>query len=401
MKYLLVILDGAADRPSKTMDGKTPLEKAHKPNIDSLGEMCSFGRIKLFDFPPESDEALLAIFGYPIKKTFRGSLEALGLGINVGPESLCFRVNLATQKDGVVLDRRVGRSLSIEEGKKIEKEINRIKIQGASFEFRSFGYRGALCFNSKSRLSDKVSNTDEAYSIFKGFSKAGNVRRPKMKKVEPLNATKKARYTAELVNEFLEKAHALLEESEVNKARARSGKLPANAMLLRDASLGLPKVKKLTEIYKISFGAIAQMPVEIGIAKLLGMNIYKANGYSYRKLLELTKKALKKEDFVYVHIKGPDEYGHDGDFFGKMKSIEQIDREFFSGVVGIKSLKVGVTCDHATPCALKAHAKDPVPFLIHPGSQKISRFSEKECKKGKVVEGGRFLKYFIGKINNQ
>jgi len=396
MKYLFVILDGAADRPCKELNWKTPLEAARKENINEIAKKCEYGTIKVLPFAPESDEALLTLLGYKIQGIYtgRGSFEALGLGMKVKNNNLCFRTNFATEENGIIKDRRVGRTLTQKESKTLEKEINRIKIKNASFRFRSLGYRGAVCFSSRFKLSANLTNTDEAYSRFKGLSKTKKIKEIPVTKCRALS--KDAKFSAEIVNSFIEKTKKVLEKSRVNEIRKKKGLLKANILLLRDPSLGLPKFEKLNKIYKIKFSAIAQTPVEIGIAKFLGMKIINQKEKSYSKLANLVKKALKQTDFVYLHIKGPDEFGHDGDAIGKKECLERIDKEFFSKIKNLK-VKIAITSDHATPCSLKAHSSDAVPFLIFPGNKELKNFCEKECKKGIKMNGIQFLRYFISK----
>jgi 2,3-bisphosphoglycerate-independent phosphoglycerate mutase len=396
MKYLFIILDGAGDRPCKELDGKTPLEAAKKENINEIAKRCEYGTIKVLPFAPESDEALFTLLGYKIQGNYsgRGVFEAIGLGINVKNNQLCFRTNFATEENGIIIDRRVGRTLTQKESKNLEKEINKIKIKNASFKFKSLGYRGAVCFSSKFKLSPNLTNTDEAYSRFKGLSKAKKLQEIPVTKCRALS--KDAKFSAEIVNSFIEETKKVLEKSRVNEIRKKKGLLQANILLLRDPSLGLPKFEKLSKIYKIKFAAIAQTPVEIGIAKFIGMKIINQKGKSYSKLAELTKNALKQNDFVYLHIKGPDEFGHDGDAIGKKECLERIDKEFFSRIKGLK-VKIAITSDHATPCSLRAHSSDAVPFLISPGNKKLKNFCEKECKKGIKINGIQFLRYFISK----
>ncbi|MGC9149574.1 MAG: alkaline phosphatase family protein [Candidatus Micrarchaeia archaeon] len=403
-KYLFIVLDGAGDRKCKELDGETPLEAAKKENIDELSKKCEFGLIKVLPYAPESDEALLSLFGYKLQKTYRGSFEAIGLGMEVGEKDLCFRANFATEENGKIVDRRVARSLTVEESKALAKEINeKVKLENANFKFKAIGYRGAIVFSSKFKLSSSLSNTDEAYSRFKGVSIANNKKINKKTKGIPvvnckaLSKSKAAIFSANIVNSFIEKSKNVLENSKINKIREEEKKLKANIILLRDPCLGIPKLKKLKDIYKIKFCAIAQMPVEIGISKVLGMKIKKiSEKISYSELASIAKDSLKECDFVYLHIKGPDEFGHDGNAIGKKECIEAIDKEFFSKIKKIKA-KIAITSDHSTPCSLRAHSSDPVPFLIYPGNKKLKNFCEKECKKGIKINGNEFLRYFISK----
>ena len=177
--------------------------------------------------------------------------------------------------------------------------------------------------------------------------------------------------------------------------------MPANFLLMRDAGTKTPKVKTLQEKFGFKSVAVADMPVELGIAKVIGMDAEvfppdrSLEGYSQRarKALELAAKY----DLVYVHLKGPDEPGHDGDFDGKRKSIEDIDAGFFAGLeLGSKLLCV--TADHSTPCINKGHSDDPVPILVtglnvkSDGSMRFTEIYGKKGSMGTIKHGHEILK---------
>jgi 2,3-bisphosphoglycerate-independent phosphoglycerate mutase len=160
---------------------------------------------------------------------------------------------------------------------------------------------------------------------------------------------------------------------------------------MRDAGTRKPKLRKLEEKFGFKSVALADMPVELGIAKVLGMDTEifppdrSLQGYSERA--KKTVDLAKRYDLVYVHLKGPDEPGHDGDFQGKKKSIEDIDAGFFANLTGLDSKLVAVTADHSTPCAVKGHSDDPVPLLIvspNVSSDGSLRFTESYARKGKL-----------------
>jgi 2,3-bisphosphoglycerate-independent phosphoglycerate mutase len=179
--------------------------------------------------------------------------------------------------------------------------------------------------------------------------------------------------------------------------------LPANAILLRDAGDTLPQAPPFKEVYGLNMASIVEMPVERGIAKVLGLSLLAVvdypQGVDKRTLLEkeahLAAKALEEYDGVYVHLKGPDEPGHDGDFEGKVNAIEEIDRYFFGVIldkIDLERTIIIVTSDHATPWYLKAHSDDPVPLMFSNPElpEKHEVFSEVECQRGTlgVLEGG-------------
>jgi 2,3-bisphosphoglycerate-independent phosphoglycerate mutase len=165
-----------------------------------------------------------------------------------------------------------------------------------------------------------------------------------------------------------------------------------NCILARDSGNRFPKVQPINEKYGISIGCIVEMPVEVGISKVLGMKMYEAGALDdYELKARVAAKNLKSVDAVYVHLKGPDEFGHDGDARGKKKNLEDIDRRFFGVLVreleNVKNPAVIVSGDHSTPCIKKAHSDDPVPLLVSGDRVKqdgSARFTEGYGKRGSI-----------------
>jgi len=404
LKLIYVVIDGMGDLPIEELGNKTPLEAAETPNMDFLAKTGKTGIMYTVGkgIAPESDVAVVSILGYdPFKyEVNRGPLEALGSGLTVKDGNLALRCNFATLGQGnTLIDRRVGRSLTTEEAAKLSKAINeKVKLESypASFEFKStIGHRGALVIRSKKKhLSGNISNTDPAYIRVKGIGVAEPEAEMILKKCKPMDKTEEAKISANLVNEFIEKSSVILEEHEVNKRRVAEGKLSANVILTRDAGQRLPKFFNINERYNLRFVCLADMPIEKAISKLAGMHIVDLPPPSkslekdcilrVEKLLE----ALPSYDCFYIHIKGPDEPGHDGNFNLKTKLITTVDKHFFGNMlqkINLEDYIVCVTADHSTPCKLKAHSDDPVPLLISGNKiqgDKVQKFSEKECEKG-------------------
>ena len=189
------------------------------------------------------------------------------------------------------------------------------------------------------------------------------------------------------MNEFTEKSLVVLGRSSVNRSRISEGKLPANCVLLRDAGDHLPRVDSFEKKFGVKGTALVELPAEVGIARLLGMKMVSVKDRNNMKeKAALFRSELKEGCVVYVHIKGPDEFGHDGDAVGKKKCVESIDRDFFSAVAPrVPEVRIGVSCDHATPCALKMHSDDPVPLLITTeGRADGMRFTERNAAKGSL-----------------
>ena len=384
-KILYVVLDGLSDLPLKELNNKTPLEAAYTPHMDKLAQSGVTGTAipYLENTAPESDVAVFALLGYDPEKYYcgRGPLESFAAGLNFEKGNLALRVNFATlDNDGLkIVDRRAGRSLSNEEAQALSNEINsKITLSNALFEFKAtVGYRGVLVIRGiRSGLSGYITNTDPAYERKGLFS----VPKPEFSD-QLLDASVQSGYessaeaveTASLVNEFALKARQVLKDSPINKKRQAAGKLPANLLLFRDAGDHLPDFVKFSSLYNLNFGCFVEMPVDRGIALLTGMDIVdvpRSTGHldvDYPVWAKIALDALQKHDGIYVHIKSPDEPGHDGDCKKKKQIIEAIDKYFFPALVAkldIKNTIFALTADHSTSCQQKAHIANCVPLLI-------------------------------------
>ncbi|RLE59625.1 MAG: phosphonopyruvate decarboxylase [Thermoprotei archaeon] len=419
MKLIYFVIDGAADSP----DNVTSLEKAVKPALDSLtpkgkcGLMYTIGK----GIAPESDSAVFSILGYDPHKHYigRGPVEALGAGLDLKPGyEVAFRANFATidPKTLRIIDRRCGRDLESSEAAELAKSINGLELglyDGYAKVAATVGHRGVVIIGSRTyKLSDNVGNTDPAYVKVGKISIAAKEFEMKLTECKPLDDSIEAKRTAELVNTFTRKVIEILDSHPVNVERELKGKLKANVMLLRDAGGEIVKVKPINEMYGMRFVAVAEMPVEKGIARLVGMDIAEVppptedKKADYENRLETTLKLLERYDAVYVHLKGPDEPGHDGDLERKVKAIELIDKYFTKPL--LESIDLGgtaiiVTSDHATPWTHKAHTDDPVPVLVYiPGIEGdgIERFTEKDCRNGSLglIEHGWHLLPMVVKM---
>ena len=406
MKLIFVAIDGMGDLPIESLGNKTPLEAAETPNLDSLAKKGKTGLMYTVrkGVAPESDVAVISLLGYdPFKySTGRGVIEAAGVGLKMKDGDLALRCNFATLGQGkTILDRRVARSLSTEEASELTKAVNKeVKLTSypATFEYKNtLGHRAVLLIKSNANpLSSNITNSDPAYIIMNGIGVAKPDVEMVLKTCEPTDNTEASKVSARLVNEFIEKSHILWENHPINEKRAKEGKLKANVVLTRDAGHLLPKFFNINKRYDVNFAALADMHAERGIAQLAGMessllppptgNLQKDCEVRVKALLE----ALPKHDCFYIHLKGPDEPGHDGNCTLKTQVISAIDKYFFGPLLNQITLQdnlICVTTDHATPCALKVHSDTPVPVLISGdrfGNSTTVKFCEKECAKGSL-----------------
>ncbi len=415
-KLIFVVMDGLADRPILAFDGKTPLEAAHTPALDSLAARGSGGMLRVIDgVAPESDAAVLALLGYDPYKyyTGRGPLEGYGSGVKFRKGMLALRCNFATSSDGKNLaDRRAGRTLTIKEAAHLAAAINKkVKLANAAFKFyASVAHRGVLVISDRKSksLSASITNTDPAYEVRNGIPHALSNFERRIKPALPLDNKKESKRAAGLVNSFTAQAFKALAGHPVNVRRKKAGLLPANAIICRDAGNRLPPLYNLSRKYGRKWALLADMPLEIGIGKLAGMDIVKLplptfTAKDYEVRLEKTLAAFKKYDCLYIHIKGPDLFGHDGDYEGKKACIEEVDESFFAPLlqrINLANTIIVVTADHATPCEIKGHSDDLVPFLISGGRVKsdfVERFGESYCRNGGfgTIKGSEFMKKVV------
>ena len=412
IKIVYVLLDGVGDLPHPDLDGKTPLEAAATPNMDTLakngvmGQVISVGK----GIAPESDIAVFNMLGYRFQHSDyagRGVIEAIGIGIDFKDGDLALRGNFATlDNEGQIIDRRAGRKIERDDAEKISKEIeNGVKFSNPEASVvvaPTIGHRIIVRLRDSKQLSSEITNTDPAYTRVDGMGIAKAVSDfMRIEKCIPMEQTGDASNAAKLVNEFTEQSLEIMKNSDVNKQRAQKNKKLLNSILLRDAGNKYPNVKPINEMYTMNFSCIVDMPVEVGISNILKMKTFNAGGLTdYEEKAKVAAQAMNTENAIYVHLKGPDEFGHDGDAIGKMKNIEEIDKRFFGTLldnIDISKTAVMISADHSTPCINKGHSDDPVPLLISGKmieNDNSQRFTEKEGKNGTIglIDGADVVK---------
>ena len=406
------MLDGVGDLPHPDLAGKTPLEAATTKNMDMLakngimGQVISVGK----GIAPESDIAVFNMLGYKFQHSDyagRGVIEAIGIGIDFKDGDLALRGNFATlDNEGKIIDRRAGRKIEREDTEKISKEIEkkiRFSNPNASVVVApTVGHRVIVRLRDSKPLSSEISNTDPAYARVDGMGIAKAVSDfMKIEKCIPLEQTENAISAANLVNEFTKQSLEIMKKSDVNKQRSQKNKKLLNSILLRDAGNKYPNVKPINDLHSMNFSCIVDMPVEIGISNILKMKAFNAGGLTdYEEKARVAAQAMETENAIYVHLKGPDEFGHDGDAIGKMKNIEEIDERFFGTLldhVDVSKIAIMISADHSTPSIHKGHSDDPVPLLISGNmitNDDTQRFTETEAKKGAIglIDGVQVVK---------
>ena len=419
---IYVLLDGVGDLPHPDLNGKTPLEAANTPTLDKIasngviGEVISVGK----GIAPESDIAVFNMLGYKFDHADyagRGVIEAIGVGTDFKDGDLALRGNFSTldEKDSII-DRRAGRQIAKEDADGIAREIEtKIKFSNPNTSVvvsPTIGHRVTIRIRTDSqKLSSKITNTDPAYSNVGGMGVAKNVGDDlKIEKCLPMEDTEDSKFTANIVNEFSEQSTKIMRDSQINKKRKEQGKKELSCILLRDAGNKYPDVPSINEKHAMQFSCIVDMPVELGISDVLKMKAFEAGGLTdYEEKARVAAKAMESQNAIYVHLKGPDEFGHDGDAIGKMKNIEEIDQRFFKTLVeNTDSSKVAImiSADHSTPCINKGHSDDPVPVVVSADfirNDGTTRMTESQAKKGSIglIQGAEVVSKSIELIKSQ
>lgn len=358
-KIVMLVIDGLGGLPNRT--GKTELETAATPNMDKLAQSGSCGLMQTVaqGITPGSAPGHLGLFGYdPLSYTIgRGVLEALGMDFPLQHGDIAARGNFCTlDAQGLICDRRAGRILT-EESSKLCSLLDGMEIDGIQVIVRAVKDHRLVVIFRGAGLSEKISDTDPQLT---GLP-------PK----EVVALESDAGRTAQVVNAFLAEARKRL-----------APHTPANMVLLRGFSC-LPSFPSFPDIYKMRSAAIAGYPMYRGLAKVVGMDVLKT-GLTLADELGTLEQNYEDYDFFFIHVKGADAAGEDGDFARKVSVIEDVDCHL-PRLLQLEPDVLIITGDHSTPAVLSGHSWHPVPCLLssaHCRHDNITEFGESSCRNG-------------------
>jgi 2,3-bisphosphoglycerate-independent phosphoglycerate mutase len=359
-KIILLVMDGLGGIP-RLDTGKTELETANKPNLDNLAArgICGLTDPVGPGITPGSAPGHLALFGYdPVEYNVgRGVLEAVGVDFDLKPGDIATRGNFCTiDANGLITDRRAGR-ISTEICIELCRLLDGVTIQGVTVFVRPVKEHRFIAVFRGPGLSAEATDSDPQQTGVPA------------KQITALNPA--AETTAIIANQFITMAKNQL-----------NGHHPANMLLLRGFSQH-PHWPSMGEIYKVKAGAIASYPMYRGLARLVGMQILKT-GTTITEEFSTVAGFYKEFDFLFVHVKGTDAAGEDGDFERKVKVIEEVDKELPT-LLDLNPDVLIITGDHSTPAVLKGHSWHPVPALLYSKvcrPDKEKEFSESACLTG-------------------
>lgn len=400
MKYIVMLGDGMADYPVEELGGKTPLEVAKKPNIDSLARYGELGMVKTVPdgMKPGSDVANLAAMGYNPANCYTGRspLEAVSIGIEMSDTDVAFRCNLVTlsgegeYRDKVMEDYSSGEITTDEAAELIRAVDEAFSTDELKF-YPGISYRHCMIWNGGPTGLDLTPPHDISDRKITEYL-------PKEPKIL----------------ELMQRSFEVLDQHPVNQARRSRGLNPANSIWLWGEGTR-PGVSCFEKAYGVKGSVISAVDLIKGIGLCAGMKVIEVEGATgnidtnFKGKGEAALRTLSEgQDLVYIHVEAPDECGHHGDVKGKVRSIERIDEEIVGPLLaGLKAAgedySILVMPDHPTPLAIKTHISDPVPYLLYRSTGEkesgISTYTEAAAAgTGRYEEHGySLMKRLLGK----
>ena len=401
MKHLIILGDGMADWAVPSLGNKTLLQYADTPYMDRLAKMGKTGMLKTEadGFHPGSEVANMSVMGYDLPTVYegRGVLEAASIGVDLQPDDMAMRCNLVCV-EGELLKNHSAGHISTEDAdvliKYLEEKLGSDKVHF----YTGVQYRHLLVVKGGDKHVACVPPHDVPLKPF----------RPNLvKALRP-----EAEETAALLNDLIMKSQELLANHPLNLKRVAEGEDPANSIWPWSPGYR-PKMEPLSDKYpSIKKGSvITAVDLIRGIGHYAGLRCIDVEGATglyntnYEGKAQAAIEALKTDDFVYLHIEASDEAGHEGDVPLKLKTIEYLDRRAVGPIYeAVKDwdepVAIAILPDHPTPCELRTHTAEPIPFLIYyPGIEpdNVSTYDEVACQKGEygLLDKDEFMNLFM------
>lgn len=400
MKYLIILADGCSDYPIESLGGKTPLMAAHTPHIDALCARSRCGLLKTVpdDMPPGSEIANLAVLGYDVHAVYqgRGVLEAASMGVDLGEDDLAMRCNLiCLDGEGRIKNHSAGH-ISTPQAHDLITLLNDKAAKGGGQFYPGVSYRHLFVLPQG---SDHIRCTPPHDVPGRPF-----------REVMVQSSGPSGEKTAALLNQLILESQDLLKNHPVNRERISAGRDPANSIWFWSPGYR-PQMKTFQELYGKTGAVISAVDLIYGIGAYAGFQAIKVPGSTglhdtnYEGKARAALDALREVDLVYLHIEASDEAGHEGDADLKVRTLEYLDQRVLKTIVEEsermeEEVAIALLPDHATPCALRTHVHDPVPFLIyHPGTppDAVQTYNEDSVKNGHygLLEGDGFIRALL------
>ena len=401
MKHIIILGDGMADWPIASLGNKTILQAAHTPYMDKLAKEGRCGQLVTVaeGFHPGSEVANMSVMGYDLHEVYegRGPLEAASIGVELDSDELALRCNIVCI-EGEILKNHSSGHISTEDADILIKYLQE-NLGDERVRFHTgIQYRHLLV----------IKGGDKRISCTPPHDVPGQEFRPLLVKAD----VPEAEETAELINELILKSQELLKEHPLNKQRVSEGKDAANSIWPWGGGYR-PRMKRMSEMFpQVKSGSvISAVDLIRGIGRYAGLKVLEVEGATglydtnYGNKVNALLKALKEDDFVYLHVEASDEAGHEGNIALKTRTVEDLDSKVVGPIYeAVKEwnepVAIAVLPDHPTPCEHRTHTAEPVPFLIwHAGiaPDVVECFDEEAAKSGSygLMKEDEFIKVFM------
>lgn len=385
MKYVVVIIDGAADRPLKQHDGKTPLELAHIPNLNRLAREGTVGLTNNVPegMEPSSAVACMSVMGYDPIKYYRGrsAIEAKSIGVPVGENDVVFRCNLVAIRHECMWSYSAG-YISTDEARQLIQSLNeKLGNEKVRF-FPGVGYRHIL------RLTDAPETLQAKCTPPHDIAE------------KPIAPYLPSGPGSGILIDLMRRSREVLEKHPVNLRRIVTGGIPAHQIWLFWGSGKIPEMPSFKDEYRLAAALTSGVDLLKGLAKMTGMEVLDIPGVTdgldndFEGQIKGAVESLKHNDMVIIHIEAPDEASHDGSIEKKVEALEKIDKSVLGYILNLNNYRLNILVlpDHPTPIEIKTHSAEPVPFVcwgqeFHSNGARL--FSEMEAKRtGLIINPG-------------
>jgi len=360
MKYVIIHGDGMGDWPCDELGGKTPLEAAHKPNMDLIATRGTLGLVQTIPegMPPGSDVGTMTMMGYDPKRyhTGRAPIEAASMGIAMGSNDVVFRMNLVSLKDeagATLMNDFTSGHITSEEGARIVADLReQLARDGIEF-FNGVSYRHLMVWRGGPRSTKLTPPHDITGKSIEGQMPEGE--------------------GAERLLALMKKSQEIMRDHPVNQKRRADGKTEATCAWFWGQGTR-PAVPTLKDRFGLEGSVISAVDLVNGVGRLAGLEVITVPGATgfldtdYAAKGRYGLKSLEHKDFLLLHIEAPDEAGHMGRADLKKEAIERIDElilgPMLAGLARMGEFRLLLQPDHATPSKIKTHSSEPVPFAI-------------------------------------
>src|SRR5438477_125748 len=354
MKYVVFVPDGCADVPLAELDGATPLEAARMPNLAALASRGEVGRAAVIPagFPPGSDVGNMAILGFDPARyhTGRAPIEAAAMGIELEPDEVAYRCNLVTLSDDdepIMVDFAAGHPTNAQSHPIVSALDAALGGGRDGVRFHPGVEYRHLCVVPRTWIDAECTPPHDLTgqpAVFPRGASAPNV------------------------NALMDASRAVV------RAAARDVGASATQIWLWGQGVK-PALPQFDATYGVTGRMSSAVDLVQGLGVLTGIEVVDVPGATagfdndYAAQARACLRSLEDRDLFVLHVEATDEAGHQGLAHVKVDALERWDADVIGPIVDAlaarsEPFRILLLPDHATPCTIKTHTAEPVPYLL-------------------------------------